>query len=386
MAKKTPFTDRSSLHPWYKERLPSRYMRENMKIQQPSGVLDSGRWHFLQPGLDGLMAARPSGSMQTQREVCPSLHRNTGSACASTSSNKSSPQKRFSKEQVYLSKQNPQQLARREHLAQVEQRLSQHPLALHQFLKESMPPELFIEVASLLEPEMPVDSDEVAKEEHCAGDVGSQCETETREVTVTGSAHSKPDRSRPGNPHLWKVKGSMNPCGVQGWLLKSRSTISQDEDTQKAISQLCSFIASLPGESGDLDEATLQDLFDSSYERKQSQTFPIQVVSPSSAAGELRRSPEDPHRVMTHDIPSNQEAPEISWKQTACEDDVPEDQGLMQPSLKDEELKQLPVTLAFKEFIHRKGLREPRFLRALFSNEEQKDKRTRSFMNTMTST
>lgn len=32
----------------------------------------------------------------------------------------------------------------------------------------------------------------------------------------------------------------------------------------------------------------------------------------------------------------------------------------MMDLLQDEELKQLPVTLAFKEFIHRKGLREPR--------------------------
>uniref|UniRef100_A0A3B3QR39 Uncharacterized protein n=1 Tax=Paramormyrops kingsleyae TaxID=1676925 RepID=A0A3B3QR39_9TELE len=391
MANKSLLTDRGPLHPWYKERLPSRYMRENKEKQQPSGVLDTSRWRFLQPGLDGLMAARPSSSVQTQREVCPSLHSNTGSACASNHRKKSSPQKRFTKEQAYLSKQNPQQLARQERLAQVEQRLSQHPHALYQNLKESMPPELFIEVSSLLDPEMPVDSDEVVKEEHSAGDASSQCETETQEVSATGSSHSKPDGSRAGNPHLWKVKGSRNPCVVQGRLLKplkSRSTMSQDEDTQKAISQLCSFIASLPGESGSLDEATLLDLFDSSYERKQSQTFPVQVVSPSSVPDRLCRSLEDPHRVMTQDIPSNQEAPEpqVSWKQTACEDDVPEDQGLMQPSLKDEELKQLPVTLAFKEFIHRKGLREPRFLRTLFSNEEKKGERTRSFMNTMTST
>lgn len=117
-------------------------MRENKKIQQPSGVLDSSRWRFLQPGLHGLMAAWPSSSVQTQREVCPSLHSNTSSACASTSNKKSSPQKRFTKEQAYLSKQNPQQLARQERLAQVEQRLSQHPHALYQNLKETMPPEV----------------------------------------------------------------------------------------------------------------------------------------------------------------------------------------------------------------------------------------------------
>lgn len=47
--------------------------------------------------------------------------------------------------------------------------------------------QLFIEVVSLLDPEMPVDSGEVVKEEHSADDASSQCETETQEVSATGS-------------------------------------------------------------------------------------------------------------------------------------------------------------------------------------------------------
>uniref|UniRef100_W5M8D8 Zgc:158260 n=1 Tax=Lepisosteus oculatus TaxID=7918 RepID=W5M8D8_LEPOC len=365
---------RGFLIPKYKERLKTKYLKETKNKQQLSGALNSHCWLFLKPGLDDVRDGYPppvgdENFTRPQKGPVPVIH----GAEPSFSTSEKMPRKRFSKQQVCFSKLTPMQQARREHIAEVEYGLTQHPLALYPHLEEGMCPELLDKVVDVLDPEMHL-TNELGSctpdlEEKNEEDSSSQCER--MNLNPSGSnlstRHStsvmvpRTDDSKQKNPYKWlplKEDSTKDDGKVK---VKRLPSPSHDEDIKKVTKEFCDWVVSLGGESNNIDEPTLVSLFGSGYEIKPPFTVPIQVVELNSVPAELRMSVEElPRNYCRKKYPK-------TWKKRNADEPLEDPKiiseekqfSMNQPSEKDEELKQMHGTLAFKQFILNKGMREP---------------------------
>ncbi|XP_042276495.1 protein FAM47E isoform X2 [Thunnus maccoyii] len=129
----------------YKERLQNKYRKV------PTNKLTSvnSRWCFVNMrSLDGLNESPPNLS-GTQRGVSPVIFNGT----PNNTSNQT-PQKRISKTHACFSKQMIRKQIRREYVAGLEEKLTQHPLTLYPHYKDHMSPELFNKLATVLDPDV----------------------------------------------------------------------------------------------------------------------------------------------------------------------------------------------------------------------------------------
>lgn len=67
---------------------------------------------------------------------------------------------RFTKQQVLYDKTLPLPKQKRDHIAQIEDGLKSHPLALYPHLEQCLPPEVFEDIVDLIDPEMNFEGDE----------------------------------------------------------------------------------------------------------------------------------------------------------------------------------------------------------------------------------
>ncbi|XP_051551935.1 uncharacterized protein LOC127439716 [Myxocyprinus asiaticus] len=153
------------------------------------------------------------------------------------------------------------------------------------------------------------------------------------------------------------------------------------------------------GETNDLTESTILDLFKSDYEKKTSLTFPINKTEPNKTPAKLYSSVEEHRKDQSLDTcfkelnkANKPDRPQTSktWKKRAANEPLrtPSDMSKSMDfeeelSEQDKELWQIHIIQAFREFIISKGQRMPRdshvqLLSAVFSDEEQ-DQRFRHF-------
>ena len=67
-------------------------------------------------------------------------------------------------------------------------------------------------------------------------------------------------------------------------------TVKDDEEVKSVTQQFCDWVASLGGDSNNIDEATITSLFASGYETKPALSVPIHVVELANVPPELRLS------------------------------------------------------------------------------------------------
>ncbi|XP_050964851.1 protein FAM47E [Labeo rohita] len=379
--------------PWFKERLKTKYLRDLRQKQQLSGSLDSRKWRFLSQGLDDFRDGYPTVHKelftQCKSGPSPAVFGMPNHACSVKF-----PKKRLSKNQVCYSKQNPQNQAQREFIDAVEYKLKQHPLALYPHLESGMTPELFDQVLSVLDPDMCMKGElsitsPSKKVEHLEKS-SAQCEISTPE-TIKPSITIKPQKekckeARPRNPYKWqKLKETLR---VEDHMasVKHLHSVLQEDDKQMITKLFCEWITSLDGETSDLTESAILDLFKSDYEKKPSLSLPINKSDPNQAPKpKLYSSVEEHHKDQSVEELTQVYKP----KRTQDANDPLRDiTGSLdfeeQLSEKGEELKQIHGIQAFREFIINKGVRMPWFLSAVFPEDEQKN-RIRS-SNTASST
>ncbi|CAM4538240.1 unnamed protein product [Leuciscus chuanchicus] len=371
--------------PWFKERLKTKYLRDLRQKQQLSGALDSRKWRFLSPGLDDFRDGYPTVNKElfTQCKSGPSpaiFGMPNHHACSTKF-----PQKRLSKTQACYSKQNPQSQAQCEFIDAVEHKLKQHPLALYPHLESGLTPELFDQVLSVLDPDMCVKEElsitsPTKKMEHLEEN-RAECEFSTPE-TIKPSINIKSQKekctdARPRNPYKWqRLKRTLGVKDDQMASVKLLHSVSQD-DKQMITKLFYEWIASLGGEISDLTESTILDLFKSDYEKKPSMTLPINKIYPNQTIAKLQSSVEEHHRGQS--VKELTQAYKPNRPQAANDPQaLAEITGSLdfeeQLSEQDKELKQIHGIQAFREFIIKKGVRMPRFLSAIFSEDEQKNR------------
>ncbi|KAG9468831.1 hypothetical protein GDO78_021874 [Eleutherodactylus coqui] len=342
-------------HPWYKERLHKKILKETNHKLNLSGALNTHQWKFLPKGGADFRDGYPT--------VTTASHIPATKGHALFLRNVDDPEptqkhKKFTKEQAYLSKLLPQQQARREYICGIEYGLAQHPLALYPHLEEGVPPEVFEEIVDILDPEMRLRS--------ASG---------TYEVI----------------PEVQEEDNLLTPAEQQ----EEQSVKSRDASTRQ--SSILSLHSRQGGEPCNINESIIFSLFASGYETKPALSVPIHVVELSNVPPELRMSVGVSSQRGTAKTSASRNIQQ-STESTYCQSWVKTRYGawyldpktwkwqkinepLKDPVLekiengshssqklsqKDEELLQLHGTIAFKDFIKKKGYRKPEFLNKLF--------------------
>ncbi|KAG8454273.1 hypothetical protein GDO86_000787 [Hymenochirus boettgeri] len=309
------------------------------------------------------------------------------------------PSKRFTKEQAFLSKLLPLQQARREYIAEIEYGLAQHPLALYPHLQEGIPPELFEEVVDVLDPEMRIRSaagsyEPVLEEQDNESETPRQEQQEiqsikSRDLSTRTSLMSQQSRSK--NPYVWLSKDKDEAIKEEKRPKPKNNLASAlDENVRHVTKEFCDWVASMGGEQCNINESAMFSLFASGYNNKPAFSIPIHVVELNNVPAELRMSAAatPTHVALGNQCknrrPQNQEPPyQPSWVKTKfgawyLDPKTWKKQKVNEP-LKDpkqeelntnmdwksnltpmeEELLQLYGTRAFKQFLKKKGYRNP---------------------------
>ncbi|XP_066511613.1 uncharacterized protein [Hoplias malabaricus] len=355
-------------HPWYKERLRTKSLKQPLRKQQLCGAVDGRAWRFLPPGQDdfrdGLPALRSGVLTESQQGVTPPILGLENRARPVTGL-----KKRFSKDQ------------------------------------------LFNDVLYVLDPEMHVkkESDVIcfAKEEDRNENNVATFEGPTQESLMEKKKESSLSNislkeevnglsSR--NPYKWQeVKKT---CAKEDQMVGEKywHSPSQDEDIKKVTKPFCDWVASLGGDTSNFTESTVLSLFFNVHEKKPILTLPVQAREAKQIPEELCTTVECTGK--EHSSSAQVCSPSINhetlyldskkWKRHIVnkklrDPSIPGDVELeQQPTEKDKELKHTHGTLAFRHFIISEGLRMPRFLSSLLVEEEQKN-RTRGADKTATS-
>ncbi|XP_032080202.1 protein FAM47E-like [Thamnophis elegans] len=359
--------------------MPFRLFQPEITQSRFSGSLNWQHWRFLRSNLDYSgepFFFPPSGeSILTQPAKGPGpflLSRKPKDLLRASQRSR----KRLSEPQSYTSKLSPMSQTQKDHVAQVEYCLSQHPLALYPNFEESIPAELFKEVMGILDPEvLPTDQEPDA---NLGGEPRALCKD--------------PENKTPYN---W-----FSPTKVAARELKARLNYVPplDENIKRATEELCDGFNSLGGEKYDVDEETVLRMFDAGYETTLPMFRPLRVERLRDLPMDLKKhfgiqssqitgkEPDEGIRSSKGPCQSRWERkirygawyldPKTWRKQKVNEPlEDPKESSLKNSRrlLSEEEAKliQLHGTHAFQEFLLKKGYRIPEFLQQML--EEQND-------------
>ncbi|KAM3936801.1 protein FAM47E-like [Leptodactylus fuscus] len=394
-------------YPWYKERLHKKFLKESNHKMNLSGALNTQQWKFLPKGLDDFRDGFPS-SIAAPHIPATKGHLHILQNVTHNPEPTRKDKKRFTKEQVYISKLLPQQQAHREYIAGIEYGLAQHPLALYPHLEEGVPPDLFEEIVGILDPEMRLRSasgsyegileDQEEEKSLTPAEQQDLQSVKSREASTRLSSMS--EQSRLKNPYKWLSNQEPVPEEKKSTTMQS-FTPALDENVKQVTKEFCDWVTSLGGEPCNVNESTIFSLFASGYETKPALSVPIHVVELNNIPAELRMSvgvsPQQ-GTVKTSVLKNTQKSMEFTycpswvktrhgawyldpqtWKRQRVNEplkdpaiDTKENGALPTERLsqKDEDLLQLHGTIAFKDFIEKKGYRKPEFLNKLFCKKD----------------
>lgn len=382
------------LQPWYKERLKTKYLKKNPKLQ--SDALNGHRWRFLKNGLDDFRDGLPPSSQedlaiiqyQKGAGLSPSLVN-----VAETFKPAQRVSKRLTKSQICYSKALPSQQIRREQIEEIEYGLSQHPLALYPHLEEGVPPELFETIIDILDPEMLLPSEEdrvvpmeLAEMEKPPKPQKKKKKKKMEEAKCSESSEETVQR----NPYKWILTKGVQKEDKKVKLIRDMPS-QQDKEIEQVTKAFCDWVASLGGEDNNIEEATVMSLFASNYESHSALAIPIQVLALVDIPPELRKTvgtPPPPPLIKIRKTIGKEFIhqagfkfkygawyldPKIWAKRRADEplvdpNSVASTDKLLSEAEKEKkkELRRLHAILSFKKFIETKGLRKPEFMKKLF--------------------
>ncbi|XP_043829070.1 protein FAM47E [Dromiciops gliroides] len=386
--------DGRSLQPWYREKLSSKCFRSSKSGLKFPDALNSQRWIFLKSGVDDFRkgSTPPCKDIITHKPKEPFFplicHRKDLSV-----------QKRQPKSiaiSEFFSRLSPTQRTQRENADKIEYFLTQHPLAVYPNLEESLPLELFKQVLKILDPEK------------CLEDEWAYCE-EGREIT------RKPWDGMMKTRECLPLEGPKPPPVKNPYrLLRGEEKIEEEEFSylpgleehlQRTAKEFCDWVSAF-GESDKMDVATVLKLFETSYEYpKGYNIFHLMEMNQMpldlkegvglTTLQEMQYVLEEIDYERKMKRTKNPYKPDWEkfsygawylhtklWKKRRA------NEPLLDPKMevhskyeklkknlleKDATLMDLHGTVAFKEFIERKGYRMPTFLSRLFSKKDNKN-------------
>ncbi|XP_078267161.1 protein FAM47E [Rhinoraja longicauda] len=389
------------LQPWYKERLKTKYLKKNPKLQ--SDALNGHRWRFLKSGLDDFRDGFPPSSQedlaiiqyQKGAGLSPSLVNVT-----ETFKPVQRISKRLTKSQICYSKALPSQQIRREQIEEIEYGLSQHPLALYPHLEEGMPPELFEKIVDILDPEMllPIEEDQVAPMEPTETEKLPKPQKKKKMKKEEGKCSESSEETVQRNPYKWILTKGVQKEDKKV-KLKRVIPSKQDKEIEHVTKAFCDWVASLGGENNNIEEATVMRLFASNYETHSALAIPIQVLELVDIPPELRKTvgtPPAPPLIKIRKTIGKESIQQTGfkfkygawyldpkiWAKRRADEPLVDPNSLASTDKsssqaeneKKKELRRLHAILSFKKFIEIKGLRKPEFMKKLFDTVDNNGK------------
>ncbi|XP_062898538.1 protein FAM47A [Mobula hypostoma] len=395
-------TDKNPLpQPWYKERLKTKYLKKNPKVQ--SDALNGHRWRFLKSGLDDFRDGYPPQSQEDLAIIQSQKGAGLSPLLVNTTETFKPAQhvsKRLTKSQICYSKALPLQQAKREQIEEIEYGLSQHPLALYPHLEEGVPPELFENIVEILDPEMLLTSEEVQAGPMEPTEGNEKLQKAQKRKEMLGQKCSKSsEETKQRNPYKWILtRGTQKED--KSAKLKGDTPSQQEKEIEEVTKAFCDWVASLGSENNNIEEATIMSLFASNYESQAALAIPIQVVELIDVPPELRKTvgtPPPPPSAQTSKAIGTESTQQREYKfkygawyldpKTWMKRRV--DEPLVDPNFvpeteesylsegdieKERKMRRLHAMLSFKKFIEAKGLRKPEFMKKLFDTVDENGK------------
>ncbi|XP_075046068.1 protein FAM47E-like [Mixophyes fleayi] len=401
-------SDSQPRHPWYKERLHKKFLKESNHKLNLSGALNGCQWKFLPRGVDDFRDGYPSSS-DTSYIASTKGHVSVLQNAAVDEESAQKPRKRFTKEQSCFSKLLPLQQTRKEYIAEIEYGLTQHPLALYPHLEEGLPPEMFEQIVDILDPEMRLRSasgsyeaiPEEEEEEYSTPPTEQQevQSVKSRQASTRQSAMSEQSRLR--NPYTWLSKQEEPVKEEKKSKITQPYTPAPDERVKQVNKEFCDWVTLLGGEPCNVNESTIFSLFASGFDTRPALSVPIHVVELNNVPAELRMSVGVSSRQCSAKISRSRNVHQSkestyypswvktrygawyldpkTWKKLKINDPLTDPDvekkvkgmhSTMMLNQKDEDLLQLHGTVAFKDFIEKKGYRKPEFLSKIFPKND----------------
>ncbi|XP_056134765.1 protein FAM47E [Lampris incognitus] len=341
---------------WYKERLKTKYLKN--PLSKPT--LDTNGWHF---SVDDLRNGWPQQvPSEARTDASPVIFRGTSNLPLNRR-----PKKHYSKEQAYFSKRNIQQQICTGKVAALEEKFEQHPLALYPHYVQSMPLELFDQVLSVLDPEMCIDRASGTLTS-VAGHVDGEDEEykmATNEAEMGRCKEGTPDVENSLDGHIASSKNPLEGLWVnengakedQRGIVDPLSSLLQDKCVEEVVRRFCDWLTPLGGDRN----GTVTSL--------PRCTETVLCKDPEPKKRELRA------QTLRHGVRSQNPK---TWREREENELLRDSSGISeelefqsQTTEKDELLRQMYVTQAFTQYVISKGLRMPKFLSNLSSEEEQ---------------
>ncbi|XP_060606139.1 protein FAM47E-like isoform X2 [Ruditapes philippinarum] len=401
-----PDLERTGDSPRYKERLQTKYIKARRPSETDKNLVGKN-WLFLKDGLDDFRDGLPP---PVEGDITLKSTKGPGPTIKNSSENLSdvkqpAVRKRFNKHQICYSRLTPLQQQRREHINQIEYGLTQHPLALYPHLEESVNPELFEDIMNILDPEMNLiddeegslaEEDEDENEDRVSADSDRQQTGDISRDEDTKTELRETEEGVVRNPYKWISKKEEQEKKNKKKAGEKPTDTSQEEHIKKVTKEFCDWVASLGGQSNNIEESTITSLFASGYETKPALSVPIHVVELTNVPPELRMSATVPQQSQQNKNLPQEEMKKTNWQYSGQYEPSwvkfkygawyldpkswqkrDADEPLMDPKeLKDKEMseakkmsKGLNNELAtmhgvslFKEFVDKKSRRKPEFL------------------------
>lgn len=401
--------------PWYRERVLTKYERK------PN--LDASSWTFIKGGLDDFRDGKPctiddSIVIKREKAVLPSIR---GSNSFDRLNPKQDVKKHFKKHEAIYTKTIVNQGKRRKKVEDIEKNLLSHPLALYPHIGQSVPPEVFEDIIAILDPSMMLGfpSDESFQTLPMPKIGQTEIKQENNEVEI--------DEPIPGYQRAIRNIFETEAVGKDSSKPKTKceEMASKDEKYSRTgrrktlpsqlphtsmskidyvTKEFCDWVRSLGGQTNNIEEETIKNLFASGCDMTTILTTPVHVVELTNVPPELRSKNDTANSindVRSDDIPLQRTNEPIwskmkygawyldpkLWKARPAKEMLQDpretkDKKMTQARLKSKELDTVLSschgTNAFRKFIDKKGVRKPVFFDSVpIVNEEGNPTRQR---------
>ena len=116
------------------------------------------------------------------------------------------------------------------------------------------------------------------------------------------------------NPYRWLPKKDERDKKDRKKVSEKRvTTPSEDEHINNVTKEFCDWVASLGGDTNNIEESTITSLFASGYETKPALSVPIHVVELTNVPPELRMSANVPKQTEKKDDNKNVPKKPADW-------------------------------------------------------------------------
>ncbi|XP_065668305.1 protein FAM47E isoform X3 [Hydra vulgaris] len=310
--------------------------------------------------------------------------------------------KYFNKDDAVYSKSLARTYKNRERLKGLEKELLSHPLVFSSEIKESLSPELYEDLVNILDPTLKIKEDvellsNTSENMPLSNKVSHHPVSSSNKVDVPTliepcSGYHEAIQSASNTISLKKLEDHPSrdhPSRDEKRVKNKKAQINQLSKMEIVTKDFCDWVHNLGGEANNISETKINELFASSCETKPSLSIPVQVIELTTVPSELCVGGQYPLSADTLDYDAQKPMskhspkkikygswyldPKIWYQEHKSNLSRQPFYGLNNVStdvaseMKNEEMNQVLSSLhavkVFREFIEKKGFRNPEFLK-----------------------